>query len=376
MKINYVLSHPIQYQSPLIRYLVKKGIKLNVFYRSNISLKSFKDKEFNKKIKWDINLLKGYKKKFLNYIGPNKVSSTYPLTIEYKIIFKDCDYIWLHGIKNWYNLFIIILNIFYKKKIIIRDEVHFKSKYRSNFNILFNKIFYFLINQFIYKYLAIGKLNKDYYIKNGINKKKIILIPYVVDNNFFYKKSNKTNKKIFFLSASKLIKKKGIDILLKAIFICNQKKKFKENTFFKIIGDGPEKNKLLTLKKQFRLNNVLFCNFKNQKDLRNEYNNSDVFILPSYYEPWGLTVNEAMASKNLIITSDSVGSVADLVRKNYNGYIFKSQNFLSLSKILYKVFNNKKKIHIMKNNSFKIISKWNFELCYHGFKKNINKLSI
>ena len=47
--IKYIISHPIQYQVPLIRFLSKK-VKIEVAYRSNISLKTFYDKEFNKNI--------------------------------------------------------------------------------------------------------------------------------------------------------------------------------------------------------------------------------------------------------------------------------------------------------------------------------------
>ena len=44
MHIKYILSHPIQYQSPLIRYLVKKRLNITVLYRSNISVKKFEKK--------------------------------------------------------------------------------------------------------------------------------------------------------------------------------------------------------------------------------------------------------------------------------------------------------------------------------------------
>jgi len=37
MHNKYILTHPIQYQAPLIKYLTKKGIKITVLYRSNFS---------------------------------------------------------------------------------------------------------------------------------------------------------------------------------------------------------------------------------------------------------------------------------------------------------------------------------------------------
>ena len=130
MYIKYILSHPIQYQSPLIKYLVKKGIKISVLYRSNITTKKYWDEDFGKKIKWDVDLLKGYQYNFLNYIGPNKVGKIFPITTEFfgNKFHNKSGVIWIHGIKNWYNISIIILSKFFNKKIFIRDEVHQFSK--------------------------------------------------------------------------------------------------------------------------------------------------------------------------------------------------------------------------------------------------------
>ena len=363
-RINYVLSHPIQYQAPLIKYLAHKGIKIKTLYRSNIGTKKYFDKDFKKKIKWDIDLLHGYNYEFLNHIGPNKVSKLFPLTIEFSKVFKNTDYIWLHGVKNWYNLIIILLNfIFYKKKILIRDEVHKFSKDRSLINILFNKLFYNLIDIFIFRYLVIGTANKDYYLDHKIDLKKLLLIPYVVDNDFFYKKNKNKNKKyINILLASKFIKRKGIDIFLNSIKKCNQNIKFKKTIIITIIGDGEEKKNIKKYINLNKLDNIRLKNFKNQFSLKKEYHNSDVFILPSRYEPWGLTINEAMAAENLIIASKNVGASKDLIKHNYNGFLFKNSN--DLSNYLLKIFKNKKRLNRFKKNSLKIIKKWNFQKCY------------
>ena len=111
MHIKYILTHPIQYQSPLIRYLVKKRLNITVLYRSNISVKKFFDPGFGKKIKWDIDLLKGYKFDFLKFIGSNKVGYFFPITTEFfgNKFHNKSGVIWIHGIKNWYNISIIIL---------------------------------------------------------------------------------------------------------------------------------------------------------------------------------------------------------------------------------------------------------------------------
>jgi len=201
--IKYILTHPIQYQSPLIRNL-SKLFKIHVLYRSDISVKKNFDKGFNKKVLIDRNLLKGYNYSFLKRIGPNKVDNFYPFTIEYinKIFTRDTKIVWLHGIKNWYNLIIIILCKIYNKKVFIRDETN-NLKKRSFLNLLINNIFYKFIDNFIHAYLVIGKENRNTYISNGISKKKLFLVPYVVDNESFKSKKKKNQKKsfLFFLES-------------------------------------------------------------------------------------------------------------------------------------------------------------------------------
>ena len=376
MNIKYILTHPIQYQSPLIKFLHKNKIKIKVLYRSNMSAKKYFDPEFKKKISWGTNLLQGYKYQFLNYIGPNKVSTIFPITTDFvnKIMDDKTKIIWIHGIKNWYNLCIILIANIFNKKVFARDEVTHFSKNRNFINKFFNYLFYNFVDFFIDIYLAIGSENKKYYIDNNINPKKIVIVPYVVDNNFFKKKNIKKNKKITFLFAAKLIKKKGADLLLEAIIILNQSVNFSVNSNFLIVGDGYMKNSLKEYAKINNLKNVNFIPFQNQKKLSKIYQNSDVFIMPSLIEPWGLTVNEAMAAGNAIISSNSVGSSFDLVFNGINGFKFKKDDVQDLAKKIFKIYQNKKNIKKYKLNSQKIISKWNFNLCLAGIKKAISKV--
>ena len=94
-------------------------------------------------------------------------------------------------------------------------------------------------------------------------------------------------------------------------------------------------------------------------------------IIPSREENWGLAVNEAMASKNAIISSNVVGCVRDLIKNNYNGYIFKNDDYNDLAKKIRMIFDNKNKLIKFGNNSCKIISKWSFNECYIGLNNAI-----
>ena len=369
--ITYIITHPIQYQVPLIRYLSKR-IKIKVAYRSNISIKKYHDKDFNKKVIIDKNLLVGYDYHFLKYLGPNKVGNIFPITTEFikNIFLNDTKIIWVHGIKVWYNLIIIVLSKFYNKKVFVRDETN-NLKKGSYFSYFINKIFYYFIDNFIDCYLSIGSENTKAYKTYGVNKKKIYHVPYVVDNNFFFIKKKNKIKKLKILFTGKLIYRKGCDILLNSVNLLNKNSNFKKNTEILIIGDGVLKNKLIQFKKKNNLTNVKFLGFKNQNSIKIYYKKSNLFIIPSREENWGLAINEAMAAKNAIISSNSVGSARDLIKNNYNGYIFKNNDYKNLAKKIYKIYINKEKIIKFGNNSSKIISNWTFNECYIGLNKAI-----
>jgi glycosyltransferase involved in cell wall biosynthesis len=285
MLIKYIQTHPIPYQSPFIRYLTKNKIKIKVLYRSNISTTKFYDQDFQKEIKWDTELLKNIDYKYLNYIGPNKVTSIFPIT--------------------------------------------------TNF---IEKIF---------------------------------------DNNFLYKKKKiQKNKKLTYLFAAKFRKRKGPDLLLRSINLLKKNKTFTSNVKFVFVGEGYMKKELKEYTKQKDLKNVSFLPFQNQKRLKKIYQKSDIFVMPSREEPWGLALNEAMASENVIISSNLVGSSFDLVKNGMNGYKFKNGDYKDLANKMLKVYHQKKRLTQFKLNSKRIISKWDFKMCLTGIKKAIRTITI
>ena len=85
--------------------------------------------------------------------------------------------------------------------------------------------------------------------------------------------------------------------------------------------------------------------------------------MTSFLELWGLTVNEALASENVIIYSNKVVSSNDLVLQSKNRYLFKEKSYKSLVSKIIKLVENKKRISLFKKESLKIISKWSFNEC-------------
>lgn len=100
-----------------------------------------------------------------------------------------------------------------------------------------------------------------------------------------------------------------------------------------IVGDGPLKSQLID---QIGDSNshVTLLDWQAYELLPAIYAASNVFILPSKFEPWGLVVNEAMAAGLPVILSDAVGSAPDLLKVNVNGWMFQADKLHELVEIL------------------------------------------
>ena len=66
VRLAYLVSHPIQYQAPLLRRIAQEpDIELTVFFGSDFSVRGYRDEGFGVDVKWDVPLLDGYRHEFL-----------------------------------------------------------------------------------------------------------------------------------------------------------------------------------------------------------------------------------------------------------------------------------------------------------------------
>jgi glycosyltransferase involved in cell wall biosynthesis len=121
---------------------------------------------------------------------------------------------------------------------------------------------------------------------------------------------------------------------------------------------------------------VHFLPFLNQKKLPTIYADSDLLVLPSKSETWGLVVNEAMASGLPVIVSDKVGCAADLVLNGKNGFIFESGNLHSLVNCLSLVIKDSNVSSQMGESSRQIIKQYNFEAICTAIENEIGNYEL
>ena len=107
------------------------------------------------------------------------------------------------------------------------------------------------------------------------------------------------------------------------------------NAYLVFAGDGPLRAALESEASSLGISDrVRLLGFVNQSRLPETYTASDIFVLPSESEPFGVVVNEAMLCGCPVIVSDHVGARFDLVREAKTGFVFPAGDVPHLSAVL------------------------------------------
>lgn len=164
-------------------------------------------------------------------------------------------------------------------------------------------------------FLASSTESKKNQMLYGASEEKIYLSLLTVDTQKLYYEREKYHGDTL-LYVGRLVEIKGLDLLLQAI---SRVKTY--DLTLTIVGDGVEEERLRDIVRQLGLDKkVEFVGFKEGEELYQYYHKSDIFILPSRLEPFGLVVLEAMCNSMPIICSKYVGCIPDLVDED-NGIV-------------------------------------------------------
>lgn len=209
--------------------------------------------------------------------------------------------------------------------------------------------------------IASSSKTKEAQIFYGAKKSKIFMSYLTVDlKKYIYEKKEFGSKRILFVG--RLTYTKGLDLLL------NELKKVKGKYMFTIVGDGPEKQKLIKLSIDLGINNMVsFLGSKNGSELKQIYREHDIFVLPSRCDCFGLVLTEAMCNSMAVIGSKYADGSYDLIVNNKNGFIFNPYNESELSTIIERIISDSNMVKDMGENSFKMVKEFDFIKVALGF---------
>lgn len=152
----------------------------------------------------------------------------------------------------------------------------------------------------------------------GIPKNAITLVGAGYNSDIFFRPETKPKDgKCHLLFAGKLTEKKGIFSLLRALKNLTLPAEKLELTLAGGVGSEDEYNSIVKLAETVPYP-VHFTGKLDQQQIADTYRNSDVFVLPSFYEGIPLTSIEALACGAELIISDLPG-VRSFFEKNIKG---------------------------------------------------------
>jgi glycosyltransferase involved in cell wall biosynthesis len=408
--LAYIVTHPIQYQSPLLRLIAASGeIDLRVFFLSDLSLHAHHEMAFARTFKWDVPLTDGFCWEVLPRwgIGPStRLRPAWPVYgLEKKLGQDRFDAVWVHGwghvglrqgIRAAHRLGIPVL---------LRGETTPDSSRATGLRRWVRDAYCRRMIGLMSAALYIGSLNREFYCRFGVSKEKLFHVPYAVDNAWFQSRTQHartmrealrqemalTPGRPIILFVAKFIPVKAAGDLLAAYkkawggqrgagsWDAKAESEMQEagsrKPYLLFVGDGPLRRELETEAGTMLGVDIHFLGFKNQSQLPALYDLCDVFVLPSHYEPWGLVLNEAMNAGKPAIVSDRVGAWPDLVQPGVNGWVFPCADVTALARCLKEAMATPA-LATMGRRSLEMIKSWGFEADLQGLLAALRRVVI
>jgi len=184
-------------------------------------------------------------------------------------------------------------------------------------------------------------------------KKNIEVIPNFIDINKYILQQdlclheNPIQSKEFIIShVSNFRAVKNIANVIKVFY--NIQKQFEAKLL--MIGEGPDKPLAENLCNDLGISHLVeFLGNTNQ--VEKNLCHSDLFLLPSSAESFGLAALEAMASKVAVVTSNA-GGLPEININGETGYVENFDDVDKISKKAISILSNRKKLEKFKNNAF------------------------
>jgi glycosyltransferase involved in cell wall biosynthesis len=210
---------------------------------------------------------------------------------------------------------------------------------------------------------------KDYFLNYGAKEGNVVVHNFssihkneILEQPIDEKEKNNLRNELklpdgkIILSVGQFIYRKGYDVLLRA-----WKDVHRPNTSLYIIGGGPLKPEYEKTIRDNELTGIHIVDYLPKETIYKYMKASDVFILPTRNDIWGLVINEAMSKGMPIITTDQCTAGVELVKNNLNGYIVPINDAEQISSSLNKILQNEEWFKKASNISLQSIQNYTIE---------------
>ncbi len=197
VRLAYLVSHPIQYQAPLLRRIAEEpDIDLTVFFGSDFSVRGYKDEGFGVAVKWDVPLLQGYTHEFLPAVrdtGTVGVAAPVNRGILERLRggadVLPFDVLWVHGYATVNAMHGMLAAKALGIPVLLRAESWLKDRTRGAAKLAAKRGFFAGLKNLVDGVLPIGSLNAAYWHFYFGTDVPQFPMPYAVDNRYFESRS-------------------------------------------------------------------------------------------------------------------------------------------------------------------------------------------
>ena len=262
VKLAYLVSHPIQYQAPLLRRIAQEpDIDFTVLFCSDFSLRSYADKGFGVAVQWDVPLVDGYQHEFLPalpFLGKDT-----PNPLNYGILSRlkgrngapRFDALWLHGYSSRSAIQAMLAAKLLGIPVLLRADPWLGDRPRGPAKLWLKRLLFRGLKRFVAGVLPVGTRNRAYWLHYLGEDHPHWTVPYAVDNAFFERRCLAAASgraallaeleldpaRPVILFASKLQSRKRCMDLLEAYLALAPASGAEPHPYLVIVGDGEER---------------------------------------------------------------------------------------------------------------------------------------
>jgi glycosyltransferase involved in cell wall biosynthesis len=382
-RLAIVVTHPIQYLSPVFRRLSRiPGMRLKVFYGSKIGLEPYVDPGFGVALRWDCDLTGGFEHEFLP--GSTEVQKTdwYSLAkveVNDALDKYDPHVVLLHGYAHPLVLRAWRWSRARKRRTIFFGDGNGKTVVQEGVaTSAFKKTILRPLIKSSHRIFTLGEANERYWRHRGATSSQLVWVPMLLPMPEVKPRDDEDRQ----LKRRALRHELGIGNEQVVVTYCGKFQAFKrvmdlvyavdrcEQIVGLYVGDGPE---LRRCQEEARTDRHRFLGFGNVSQLSACYAASDMLCHPSSRENYGLVVAEAAACGLPIVATSIVGAIGERShgRVGQNAETFDPGDVDSLARLLGDLSANSAQRERMGLQSLRISEEME-RACYEGVRAELS----
>lgn len=368
--LAFLLAKPTQFDAPFFRWMHsnRSEIPFVVFYWRNCTPAAGKlaaagtDTETGSSLSWGIDLLAGYDWLQANDADPSGFDN---MLRQYGVRYLLCN--------GWKGGFDPLIKVAQQAGISLGLRIDSVVWEKTAIEMTVRRLYLKKMYRGFSHFFSSGKVGDEYLAAIGIPQEKWKRWPYCVDADFFSPAPGRSGEAVslrqrynlyekpLILAVCKWVDRENPLELLRAFIQLND-----AGLQLVMVGDGPRRRKMELLKATAPHLSILFTGYLPFAQLPAWYALTRVFVHPARYEPWGVSVHEAIAAGCAVVASNRVGSGYDLIREGHNGFQYASGDVNALSQCLGKALQLPR--DQVENANQAILSQWNYAVLSKEFE--------